>query len=95
MIKNFNSISWKSGENTEEYVRRHAYELKQPAFMKDSALVFTMTHCGNLVGWNNPYATEILKRTGMQRDYDMAKSNQEKHTVIERACIRLGYAMMY
>ncbi len=81
---------WKNDSITRSYKKEQGEVLNKPSRMSLSRLANTCTYCNN---WDNPYAREIVKRSGLTEKYNSTRGREKKRKIFEKACAGFGIKM--
>lgn len=81
---------WKTDFVTRIYKREQGKKLNAPSKMSIIALADACTYCNN---WDNPYARELIKRSGYMPQYNEVHRRKERLAIFDAACRHYGIKM--
>lgn len=81
------NIQWKNDFVTRAFIREHGEDITDVETMTASDLATTLTYCKTV---DNPYAKELVNRTGALSDFNCARSLEEKNNILRTECKKFG-----
>lgn len=84
-------VNWRRDRITRAYVADHYDELCYPETMKASDLGTAVTYCEDFY---NPFAEEIMRRSGHLEKFKAAVQIKEKRQIFDKACRYHGMVIM-
>ena len=90
-----NNVNWRHDRITSNYVNKNADELIYPERMTANRLAETITYTLDTSETYlfNPYAVEMMKRSGHLDKYRMTPDNKERRNIFLRSCRFYGFEM--
>lgn len=88
---NIDSINWRNDGITRAFIRDHYDELIHPETMKAAALGVACTYCKTI---ENPYARELMKRSGHIAKYDSTYNQDEEFDIFRKSCRYHGFEVI-
>ena len=84
-------VDWKGDAITRNYVKRKADILACPSTMSEHALCDAVTFCKSI---SNPYAEELLRRVGMDKQFHETTDLHEQSVLLRRAAKEFGIILV-
>ena len=81
---------WKKDFVTRIYKKEQGDKLNAPSRMSITDLANACTYCSS---WENPYAVEIMKRSGHISQYDNTRSKKDRRIIFDRSLRHYGIQM--
>lgn len=88
---NLEKVHWRRDRITRAFVADHFDELCHPETMTPSELGNAVTYCED---FDNPFAEEIMRRSGHLEKFKMALQIKEKRQIFDKACRYHGMIIM-
>ena len=81
------SVQWKNDFVTRAFLREHGEDITDVETMTASDLASTLTYCKTV---DNPYAKELVNRTGALEDFNRAEKLKDKNKILRAECKKFG-----
>ena len=85
------TVNWRNDRATQEFIDAHREMLQSPETMKPGDLGTAVTYCKTI---HNPYAMEIMRRSGHLDRFKEAWLEKERYQIFDKACRYHGMIIM-
>lgn len=78
-------VNWRHDRITERYIEENRDLLADPGKMTPAELGCAVTYCRS-IDCDNPYADEIMRRSGHLKAFREAYDDRERRKIFDKAC---------